>query len=30
MNLQLNLYEKFLNKWSEKWFQYILDNPDKP
>jgi hypothetical protein len=23
-------YNNILNKWSSQWFQYILDNPDKP
>ena len=23
----MNLYNEFLNDWSEKWFQYIKDNP---
>ena len=26
----MNLYNKFLNDWSEKWFQYIKDNSDEP
>ena len=25
----INLYNEFFDDWSEKWFQYILDNPDK-
>ena len=25
----MNLYNKFLDDWSERWFQFILDNPDK-
>lgn len=23
------LYDKFLNEWSNQWFQYILDNPNE-
>ena len=26
----INLYNIFLNEWSEKWFQFIVDNSDKP
>ncbi len=26
----INLYNKFLDEWSDKWFQFIKDNPDKP
>ncbi len=25
----MTLYNEFLNEWSRKWFQYILDNPNK-
>ena len=25
-----NLYENFERLWQKHWFQYILDNPDKP
>jgi len=25
----INLYNKFLDEWSEKWFQFIKDNPNK-
>ena len=25
----MNLYDEFLNDWSEKWFQYVKDNSDK-
>ena len=25
----MNLYNIFLNKWSEKWFQFVKDNPNK-
>ena len=25
----MNLYNKFLDEWSEKWFQFIKDNPHK-
>jgi hypothetical protein len=25
----INLYNKFLDEWSDKWFQFIKDNPDK-
>ena len=24
------MYDEFLNEWSRNWFQYILDNPNKP
>ncbi len=27
---QINLHNDFLDEWFEKWFQYILDNPDNP
>ena len=26
----INLYNIFLDEWSKKWFQFILDNSDKP
>ena len=25
----MNLYNEFLDNWSEKWFQYIKNNPNK-
>ena len=26
----MNLYDEFLDEWSEEWFQFIKENPDKP
>ena len=25
-----NLYDNFEKMWQKHWFQYILNNPDKP